>query len=66
MAEVLRIAQYYSYMLDWRFLLLTLFFVTLSMVIGVLFYALCQPFISVRRRWGSSCSFSPWDSVPAW
>ena len=52
MADVLRIAQYYSYLLDWRQFLVTLFFIALSIVIGVLFYALCQPFISVRRRWG--------------
>ena len=52
MADVLRIAQYYSYLLDWRQFLVTLFFVMLSILVGVLLYALCQPFVSVRQRWG--------------
>lgn len=52
MADVLHIAQYYSYLLDWRQFLVTLFFVMLSILVGVLLYALCQPFVSVRQRWG--------------
>lgn len=52
MAEIIRIAQYYSYIVDWRQFLLTLFFIALSILIGVLLCALCQPFVSVRRRWG--------------
>lgn len=52
MADVLRIAQYYSYLLDWRQFLVTLFFIALSIVIGVLLYRLCRPFVSVRQRWG--------------
>ena len=52
MADVLHIAQYYGYLLDWRQFLVTLFFVMLSILVGVLLYALCQPFVSVRQRWG--------------
>lgn len=52
MSDVIRIAQYYSYVLDWRFLLITLFFFALSILVGVILYHLCQPFISTRQRWG--------------
>lgn len=52
MSDVIRIAQYYSYVLDWRFLLITLFFFALSILVGVILYLLCQPFVSVRQRWG--------------
>lgn len=52
MSDVIRIAQYYSYIYDWQRLLLTLFFIMLSILVGVILYLLCQPFVATRQRWG--------------
>ena len=66
MADVLRIAQYYSYLLDWRQFLVTLFFVMLSILVGVIFTRSVSLLSLCASAGAGSCSFSPWASAQPW